>query len=319
MDRPPAIPLILLSIVLLAACSPRATLTLAPGGASSPSTTAIVASGTSPTWTATVMPSDTTQVTRHPSPCPSPPPTVNTIQSPAATPTVEPGAPTKAPSIRPPATPSPVSSPVTPPPTAPPLPPGTVNLLPNPSFEEGWYNMNGIPELQVANRWTIDWEEGVNPLDPDPWNVFVRPEARVLSREFIPPYEHDLFIWHGDYTVKVFKGSGAISVRFWTSTALEPGRYRFQVQVFPDLVVAYSADGDKVWAPDPLSGEVQLFTSEGATNWIFPVFGARNSFGYEFTLNQGGIIRLGVALRGRWAIMNNGWFLDDFSLVRQPG
>jgi hypothetical protein len=190
--------------------------------------------------------------------------------------------------------------------------------LPNPSFEDGWYNLYNIPELQVPNRWTLEWEEGPNPLDPDPWNAFVRPETRVLSRDFVPPHEHALFIWDGDYTVKIFKGTGAISVRLWTSTYLEPGRYRFQIQVFPDLLVGYTPEGQKIWAPDPLSGEVRLETSAGSTDWMLPVFGARNTFVYDFTLDQPGVTRLGATLRGRWAITNNGWFLDDWSLIRRP-
>jgi hypothetical protein len=189
------------------------------------------------------------------------------------------------------------------------------NILPNPSFEDGWYNLDGIPELQVPNQWTFEWDEGDNPLDPDPWNVFVRPETRVLSRDFLPPEEHDLFIWDGDYTVKIFKGNGAISVRLATSVDLEPGRYRFEIKVFPDLVVGYTPDGQKIWAPDPLSGEARLYAGAGSTDWLLPTFGERNTLSYEFTLEQAGPLQLGVALRGRWAILNNGWFMDDWSLV----
>jgi hypothetical protein len=264
-----------------------------------------------PTWTPSVTPTDEPTVTPLPSPRPTDTPSPSPTWRPTST-----SMPTLAATVRPSPTLSPVSTPVTPPPTQPPLDPGLTNLLPNPSFEEGWYNLNGIPELQVANRWTLEWEEGTNPLDPDPWNAFVRPETRVLSRVFIPSHEHALYIWDGDHTVKIFKGAGAISVRLWTSTYLEPGRYRFQIQVYPDLVVDY-VNGEKVWAPDPLSGEVRLYTSVGGTDWMLPVFGARNTFFYDFVVEQGGITQLGVALRGRWAIANNGWFVDDWSLVGQ--
>ena len=100
------------------------------------------------------------------------------------------------------------------------------NLLSNPSFEEGWYHPDGIPELQIPAGWQFKNEVGENPLDPDEWNEWVRPEVRVLSSAFLPPEEHDLFIWDGDQTVKVFKGSGAISFELTTAVTLQPGTYR---------------------------------------------------------------------------------------------
>jgi hypothetical protein len=326
MNRRPDALLIPFSIILLAGCAAMATptpiATMAPPAAATLTAEPPTVTPMPPTWTPTVVPTPAPTGTPVPSPSPTTPPlptaTWRPTEAPSAAPTATATPPSPQPTEKPSPSPSPVSSPVTPPPTPPPLPPGTANLLPNPSFEDGWYNLNGIPELQVANQWTLEWDEGANPLDPDPWNAFVRPETRVLSRDFIPPHEHDLFIWDGNYTVKVFKGSGAISVRLWTSTYLEPGRYRFQIQVFPDLVVDY-INGQKVWAPDPLSGEVRLYTSAGGTDWMLPVFGARNTFVYDFSLAQGGTTRLGVALRGRWAITNNGWFVDDWSLIRQPG
>ena len=33
------------------------------------------------------------------------------------------------------------------------VPPRGPNLLPNPSFEGGWYHPNGIPELQIPEDW----------------------------------------------------------------------------------------------------------------------------------------------------------------------
>lgn len=209
------------------------------------------------------------------------------------------------------------------PPTPTPVPqitpePGAANLLPNPSFEEGWYHPNAIPELQVPNSWLFDWDEGENPLDPSPWNVFVRPESRLLSTAFLPPDEHDLFIWDGDYTVKIFKGYGSVSFRLTTDIPLLPGSYLFQVNLFPDLVVGYT-DGEKIWAPDPYSGEVR-FIVDGPVGgddglWILPAFGQKNTLQYVFTVNEARVVEVGLAIRGRWAIQNNGWFMDDWSLT----
>jgi hypothetical protein len=193
-------------------------------------------------------------------------------------------------------------------------PAGQPNLLPNPSFEEGWYHPSGIDELQVPNRWVLDWLEGPNHLDPDPWNAWVRPELRVLSPEFLPPAEHSLFIWDGKQTLKAFKGSGAISFSLQTTVFLEPGSYLFVVHVFPDLVDEYGSNGEKIWAPDPLSGDIAFIVTGVQQPWQLPRFGQKNRFTQVVDVEQAGLIQLGLAVRGRWAITNNGWFLDDWAL-----
>ena len=218
--------------------------------------------------------------------------------------------PTPTPTPTPSRTPTPVPTP-----TATPGPSGP-NLLPNPSFENGWYHPNGIPELQIPNQWIFEWDEGPNPLAPEPWNNWVRPEVRVLSRDFLPPNEHDLFIWDGNHTVKVFKGYGAISYRLKTSRYLEPGRYQLDVSVFPDLVIGYTSGGAKIWATDPKSGEVRLTADGQNTSWIFPTFGQKNTIRHTFTVSQGKVVNITAAFRGRWAIQNNGWFMDDWRLTR---
>ncbi len=192
------------------------------------------------------------------------------------------------------------------------------NLLPNPSFEEGWDHPNGEPELQIPNRWRLEFDEGTNSLDPDPWNRWVRPEVRVLNPDFLPPQEHRLFIWDGRQTVKVFKGQGAISFRLLTEVELEPGTYLFTARLFPDLVEAYDGGGGKIWASDQLSGEVSLWTGPLRQPWQLPQFGRRNTYQQPFTVDQAGSLTIGVAVRGRWAILNNGWFFDDWELLRQP-
>jgi hypothetical protein len=164
----------------------------------------------------------------------------------------------------------------------------------------------------------LEWDEGPNPLDPDPWNVFVRPESRVLHADFLPPHEHPLFIWEGEYTAKIFKEAGALSFRLLTDVQLEPGTYVFEVNVFPDMVDHYLPSGEKVWAPDPLSGEIRFLTGTAEGSWILPAFGQKNTFQHAFEIGQPGTVRLGVAFRGRWAIANNGWFLDDWSLRLLP-
>lgn len=243
-----------------------------------------------------------------------------------AAPVVEP----TAVSVQPTATPQPTAVPVQPTavpvqPTQPPIvlptatagapaPPVGVNLLPNGSFEAGWYHPGDVPELQIPNNWRFEWDEGATGFGNEVWDVWRRPEVRVLSRQFLPPEEHGLFIWDGDQTLKVFKGGAPMSFRLVTDVTLQPGTYLLEINFFPDLVVGY--DGGKIWAPDPLSGEVRLMAGNGGTDWIFPSFGQRQTYRYQFTVTETQMMRVGAALRGRFAIENNGWFLDNWSLTR---
>ncbi|RMG94947.1 MAG: hypothetical protein D6706_12950, partial [Chloroflexi bacterium] len=197
----------------------------------------------------------------------------------------------------------------------PPQPVPSANLLPNPSFEEGWYNQNGIPELQLPNGWIFEYDEGPNPFDSAPWSAFVRPETRVLPDFQLPPQDRATFIWDGQYTIKMFKGNGAISFRLMTDVALQPGTYLFEINVFPDLVSEWR-NGQKIWAPDPYSGEIRFIIGSGGSDWILPAFGQKNTLTHTFTISEPQTIRIGVAIRGRYALANNGWFMDDWGLFR---
>ena len=189
------------------------------------------------------------------------------------------------------------------------------NLLPNPSFEGGWYHKDGISELQIPKGWQFTYAKGENPLDPDKWNEWKPPEVRVLPSAFLPPAEHALFIWDGNQTVKIFKEHGAISFELTTAVFLQPGTYLLRIHVFPDLVVGYD-NGQKIWAPDPLSGEVKLIAGNGTTGWMLPTFGQKNRFQTTFTVAQPQTVTIGAAMRGRWAIQNNGWFMDDWGVYK---
>ncbi len=303
------------SSLLLVACAateptplPTAAQPLAPAATLSPP---VVDNPLPPTWTpvaaalvgVNALP---TLPTRTPRPTPTPWPT-RPDPSPTSPPT--PGI-TGVP-VTPTASPT---STDTPSPTATPPPVVGANLLPNPGFESGWYNHQGVAELQVPHEWRLEWEEGNNSLDPDPWNRWVRPETRVLSDVFLPPAERPIFIWDGRHTVKVFKQYGAISFRLVTEVPLDAGRYVLDISVFPDLIVGYTPAGEKIWAPDPLSGEIQLVAGPSASGWERPRFGRRNRYSLTFDVESAASLTLGVAVRGRWAILNNGWFLDAWSL-----
>jgi hypothetical protein len=61
---------------------------------------------------------------------------------------------------------------------------------------------------------------------------------------------------------------------------------------------------------------VQLLADGGEGGWIFVAFGRKNTYTYQFTIAEARTVTVGAAIRGRWAIMNNGWFMDDWRLVR---
>jgi len=145
--------------------------------------------------------------------------------------------------------------------------------------------------------------------------VWVRPEVRVLPAQYLPANERGLFIFDGSQTLKVFKGSGAISYRIYQDITLEPGTYRLEIGVFPDLVVDY-ANGQKVWPSDPNLGEVRFIVGSGGSGWLAPIAGQKNVMSYTFTIQARQTIRVGLGVRGKFAIDNNGWFLDDWSLTR---
>src|SRR5690606_36081074 len=89
--------------------------------------------------------------------------------------------------------PPPPGHPPEPPPPPPPEPPpgNGDNQLPNWSFEEGHYNKNGVPELQIANAWDVAYHEGDDHPNYPGVNL-VRPECRVLPASQLPPEERPL-------------------------------------------------------------------------------------------------------------------------------
>ncbi len=254
-----------------------------------------------PVPTSTQMPTATAVSTSTP----RPPTETPFIPTKTAVPT---NTPTNTPTITPSPTPIPPAQP-----TSPPMLTG--NLLPNGSFEEGHYNQWGVPELQLPNGWRLEYDEGPTGYGNESWDVWVRPETRVLPDYQLPPSEHGIFIYDGTHTVKIFKGFGAISVRLLTDMYLPAGRYAMTINIYPDLYEDF-VGGQKIWAHDPASGEVRFIVGggSGGTGWIRPFFGQRNTMTHEFTIAQGQNVTIGVGIKGPFALANNGWVMDAWSL-----
>jgi hypothetical protein len=284
-----------------------------------PTEVAATAAPTEPPATATQVPSPTPRPTDTPIPATDTPeasPTPEESPTPEATPTDEATATAPPTNTRPAATAGPTRTPAPPaPPTLPPNPTLGQNLLPNPSFEEGHYNQNGIPELQLPNGWRLEYQEGPTGFGNQAWDVFVRPETRVLSTAFLPPEEHGLYIFDGSQTVKIFKGQGAVSARLMTDIALQPGTYQLDANFFSDVFESYS-EGHKNPPSDPSAGEAMLFAGGSGTGWVANNYLNRNSLSHTFTIDTPQTVAVGVGFRGRYAIANNGWFVDNLSLRR---
>lgn len=189
------------------------------------------------------------------------------------------------------------------------------NLLPNPSFEEGHWNQDGIPELQLPNGWRLEYEQSATGFGTEVWDVYVRPETRVLSTSFLPPEEHGLYIFDGTHTVKIFKGQGALSARLLTDIELQPGTYVLEGNFYSDVFESYS-DRRKNAPNNPQAGEAALIAGSSGTGWIGNNYLNRNALSYTFRVDTAQRIPVGIGFRGRYAIANNGWFVDNLSLRR---
>lgn len=187
------------------------------------------------------------------------------------------------------------------------------NLLPNPSFEGEWYFFNGVSEWQMAEGWSLAIDEGSNTFTPETDDLFLRPEVRVVSKANLPAKEHDLFVFNGQKTIKIFKGGAPTHFAVFTDLTLPAGTYRFTISFFPDTVSIYSG-GQKVWATDPLAAEVRFIQNGGGSSWTAVTPGMKNTLTYDFTLEEPASVRLGADFLNRYVNNNNGWFLDDWSL-----
>ncbi len=263
-----------------------------------PAETASETPTNTPEPTATDVPATATSVpvaTSEPEPATQPQPTSPPEPTAAQPPTSEPASPVET---------APESEPVL-----------GVNLLNNPSFEEGHYNQDGIPELQLPVKWRLTWDEGPTGLGDAAWDVFVRPEVRVLSTAFLPPEEHALYIYNGQHTVKAFKGNGAVNFQLLTDITLEPGTYIIEAKMFADIVEKWE-NRQKYYAQDPTAAEIRFIVGDGGTVWMSQNYGQINVHNYTFTIDETKTIPIGIGLKGKYAIANNGWFIDDLSVRR---
>ncbi|MBI5290427.1 MAG: hypothetical protein HY872_00935 [Chloroflexi bacterium] len=225
---------------------------------------------------------------------------------------------------------------VTPPPAAPAVQPAVVitppasgqtagaNLLANGDFDDGQhYRWHNTPEIVIPNKWDFWHATHSMPYLPRQDQNFDPPECVVWNIAGAPAEEKNLFWLSGTYCLKIFKGWGAIWWRLFQNVGgLTPGqRYRFTAPIYPDLYMKFDPlQGGKILADDPLAGEVRLSAkfsgNEIETGWLdgaqFP-FGKYTFFALDFVV-VGASAEVSVEGRGRWGLLNNGWFVDSLRL-----
>ncbi len=201
------------------------------------------------------------------------------------------------------------------------------NYAENAGFERGYYQHNNIAEVTVPNKWNIWYAEEDTPKvykQDDPWR---KPETVVWNGTYHPEPERSLFWQDGNYTFKAFGAWKPIWVKLWQNNdnVVAGQRYRFTVPVYPDLVESYAWDGRKIVSKDPSSGEHRLIVSEngrviadtGYMNGNEVPFMQWTDLELEF-VPQTDSVRIQIEFRGKWGLINNGWFIDGIKLKAIP-
>lgn len=213
-----------------------------------------------------------------------------------------------------------------------PVPEPAVELLENGDFGGGWYHINDstgneIRELQIPSGWELQWEENEpTGFGDQPWDVYVRPEVRVLNRGMLPAAEHkDFILGRDDWTLKIFKGFGCWSVRLIQRVHFpQPGRYRLTVPLFVDMVKAYK-DGRKVWADDGRDCQIALWIggqydpAPDGQEWHNLAAGRIHRVSTEYMALVEGEQYIEVHIRANFALANSGVFTDGWELAAVPG
>lgn len=200
------------------------------------------------------------------------------------------------------------------------------NLLANPGFEGGWYHINGKPELQTPNHWGLKWVDGAKV--PGSNTEAARPETRVLPSSQLPKNEQSVFIRDGSYCVKIFKGGRPIYASMYQDVSgLEVGRrYRLVAPIYVDV---YTWEDKKVAPSDPYAAMVRLGVGLAGSNWqdansvtysgwwsgenVSSFYLVYNSYSFEFVATAPQMT-VYVTMLAKWAIDNNGFFLDGLGL-----
>ena len=121
------------------------------------------------------------------------------------------------------------------------------------------------------------------------------------------------------FILKVFKGSAPTFASFSQTIDVPAGAYRFRCPIYPDQKQGGSSRPSPASSDDwYLASEARIFIGNIKTEWmdarIMPI--GRYTAWFIECNHLGGLLTIGFDLRGRWGFQNNGWFIDECSLVR---
>ena len=176
----------------------------------------------------------------------------------------------------------------------------STNLLSNGSFESAETGQNG---WQTPDGWSVI-STGENVGDPD---------VILISSAMLPADDRDRYILDGDHTLNIVTRDAPMRVRLFTTVQLAAGTYQLTVNLYPDIVEKRTENGPQ-FATDPTAADVRLLGSS-ASEWQSVAYGLQNNLGHQFTVDAPTTILVGIDLRAPYSYRNNGWFLDQFSLV----
>lgn len=211
-----------------------------------------------------------------------------------------------------------------------------VNLLTNPSFEDGYYFQDGIPELAAPNGWRLHYLDGSTFAGIAEGAVARRPESVVWPRNQAPASEQNVFWRDGTYIVKLFKPWSPVYFGMsQTVSGLTPGaQYEFVAHVYVDIVQQYE-DGNKI-APsnEPEGVGVRLGNSLPGATWrdastinyggfamqanTSPFHQSYLTLRHRFTATGSQQV-VWLEMYSRYGYANNGFFMDDFALIPVGG
>jgi hypothetical protein len=196
------------------------------------------------------------------------------------------------------------------------------NLLVNPSFEEGWYD---IYTGQVPDGWRFVWLDGVE--FPGSADAAFAPETMVTQKTSVPPEERSLLFRDGSRCLKVFRGFTPVyGAAVQDVSGLDVGRnYRLIVPIFVDV---FNWEGQKV-APGGEAARIRLGAAPLGATWRdesaitysdwwdganTPGFYLQYSdFSFDFEAEEPEMT-IYIELAGIYGLTNNGFFVDDVAL-----
>ena len=209
-----------------------------------------------------------------------------------------------------------------------------VNLLPNPTFAEGNYRQDNIPELGVPIGWRVSYKD--NPSAPflntlpgeESPSALARPEVVTWPWTDAPENERELYYgpklsdtplrYTYSHVVKLFKPWLGMWAGLWApGLTLQPNTYTFSVELFPKFV---KEDGALLDDPATRSADYlrhvhyRLFGGSNDSAWMDGLSlpnGQWNTLSIDFTLSTVKTLGVGFEVAALFGLQDNCLFIRN--------